>query len=222
MPTASLWEQTLTFFPQFRRALAEVGAPGATVAIVGASDGKFVLPLAEGGFDVIAFENDPIALYGGEVLLPVSGFAHAPGLIDRLKAAELDHRVQPIETDFLDADITGLVCDAVWTSCSWHYSVNHRRPLSEFLGRMQRLVKPGGLFGAEFMMPVQPHHHRIEHYTTPDRLGRYFHRGWTMLLTLQTDEFTERAHVGQPHDHTHRMGLIIATKHPRDDRKGEQ
>lgn len=188
--------------------------PGATVTVIGASDGKFVLPLAEAGYDVIAIENDPLALCGGEVLLPVSGFAYAPGLVERLKEADLQQRVRIVAEDFLDTEVDGLVSDAVWTSCSWHYSVNHRRPLSEFVTRMQQLVQPGGLCGAEFMMPSDDRHDEIEHYTTPNALASHFGDAWTTLLVLQTAPFLERAHVGQMHDHTHRMGMLMATKHP--------
>ena len=46
MRTTSLWENTLSFFPQFLVTLRESVAAGATVAVVGASDGKFALPLA--------------------------------------------------------------------------------------------------------------------------------------------------------------------------------
>ncbi|MEU8896214.1 class I SAM-dependent methyltransferase [Nocardia sp. NPDC048505] len=219
MPTASLWERTLTFFPQFMRALKENCEPGATVTVIGASDGKFVLPLAEAGYDVIALERDPIALNGGEVLLPVSGIAYAPGLVERLDAANLHNQVRIVCSDFLEVAPSFISADAVWTSCSWHYSANHRRPLSEFVKRMQQLVRPGGVFGAEFMMPVEPQHRSIEHYTAPDRLTRYFDTPWNVLLTLQTNTFTERAHVGQPHDHTHRMGLLIANRQPGPDER---
>ncbi|MEU9712882.1 hypothetical protein AB0E21_30395 [Streptomyces sp. NPDC047967] len=54
MQTQSLWEHTLTFFPQFLATLRERVAPDATVAVVGASDGKFVLPLAAAGYRVVA------------------------------------------------------------------------------------------------------------------------------------------------------------------------
>ncbi|GAA5096987.1 hypothetical protein GCM10023319_57250 [Nocardia iowensis] len=219
MPTASLWERTLTFFPQFLRALAEECRPGAIVAVVGASDGKFVLPLAQAGYGVIAIENDPIALNGGEVLLPVSGTAYAPGLVERLKEADLHDRVRIVCRDFLESDPADMTADAVWTSCSWHYSANHRRPLGEFVSRMQHLVRPGGLFGAEFMMPIGYRHELIEHYTTPDRLARYFGDEWNVLLTLQTDAFIERAHVGQLRDHTHRMGLLIGTRRIQSERR---
>ena len=70
METQSLWEHTLTFFPQFLATLKERCLPDATVAVIGASDGKFVLPLAAAGYRVIAIERDPFALHGGEVRLP--------------------------------------------------------------------------------------------------------------------------------------------------------
>jgi SAM-dependent methyltransferase len=210
-----LWEHTLTFFPQFLSALEEHVSPDATVAIVGASDGKFVLPLAAAGYSVVAIERDPLALHGGPVRLPGDEEGHAVGLVDRLKAEDLYDRVQVVEEDFLTVDSFDTPCDAVWTSCSWHYSANHRRPLAEFVTRMQALIRPGGLFGAEFMMPAEPRHHSIEHYTSPEELVRYFTSGWNILLTLRTDEFTERAHVGRPHDHTHRMGLLLAARTPK-------
>ncbi|MGW7396460.1 SAM-dependent methyltransferase [Streptomyces cyaneofuscatus] len=129
-----------------------------------------------------------------------------------LKLEELDERVEVVEDDFLNGAPLGLQCDAVWTSCSWPYSANHHHPLGEFVDRMQRLVRPGGVFGAEFMMPVERRHHMIEHYTSPERLHPHFIGDWEVLLTLRTTEFTERPHVGQLHDHTHRMGLLLAAR----------
>jgi SAM-dependent methyltransferase len=210
--TQSLWEHTLTFFPQFLAALRERVAPDTTVAVVGASDGKFVLPLAAAGYRVIAIERDALALHGGDVSLPGDTKAHVMGLIDRLKLEELYDQVHVVEEDFLQSAPLTAPCDAIWTSCSWHYSANHHRPLAEFVDRMQRLVRPGGLFGAEFMMPAEKRHHLVEHYTSPERLRRHFIGDWDVLLTLRTNEFTERAHIGQFHDHTHRMGLFLAAR----------
>ncbi|MCD9146071.1 class I SAM-dependent methyltransferase [Streptomyces albireticuli] len=211
MKTQSLWQQTLTFFPQFIAALNE-HEPGSPVAVVGASDGKFVLPLAEAGYQVTAIERDPVALYGGEVRLPGDQVEQAAGLSARLKAEGLGDRVQIVEGDFLDTDLPASSYAAVWTSCSWHYSANHHRPLSEFVTRMQDLIRPGGLFGAEFMMAIEPRHRMTEHYTSPDLLLRMFPLGWDILLTLRTGTFLERAHVGQPYDHHHRMGMLLAAR----------
>ncbi|WP_245241001.1 hypothetical protein [Streptomyces spiramenti] len=51
-----------------------------------------------------------------------------------------------------------------------------------------------------------------EHYTSPERLHHHFTGDWEILLTLRTTEFTEHAHVGQLHDHTHRMGMLLAAR----------
>jgi SAM-dependent methyltransferase len=214
MRTSSLWEHTLSFFPQFLAAVHEHIPPGTCVAVVGASDGKFVLPLAAAGYRVVAIERDPLALHGGQVHLPGGITTQAAGLITRLKAEDLKDQVQVVEQDFLAAQPPCGPCDAVWTSCSWHYSVNHDRPLADFIGRMQELLRPGGLFGAEFMMPTQSRHFVTEHYISPERLSRHFAEGWTILLTVRTGEFTERAHVGQLQNHTHRMGVLIAVRDP--------
>jgi SAM-dependent methyltransferase len=210
-----VWEHTLSFFPQFLATLGEHAPPGASVAVVGASDGKFVLPLAAAGYRVIAIERDHLALHGGDVQLPGDITAQAPGLIARLEREGLQDWVRVVEGDFLATAPTLVPCDAIWTSCSWHYSVNHHRPLAEFVARMQNLVRPGGLFGAEFMMPIQEKHCVIEHYTSPERLSRHFAEGWTILLTVRTSEFSEPAHIGQLQDHAHRMGLLLALRDSR-------
>ncbi|MGC1284905.1 MAG: class I SAM-dependent methyltransferase [Streptosporangiaceae bacterium] len=210
-----MWEHTLSFFPQFLATLGEHASPGASVAVVGASDGKFVLPLAAAGYRVIAIERDPLALHGGQVRLPGDIAAQAPGLIARLEREGLRDWVQVVEGDFLTTAPSLAPCDAIWTSCSWHYSVNHRCPLAEFIAHMQRLIRPNGLFGAEFMMPIEEKHFLIEHYTSPERLSRHFTEGWTVLLKLRTSEFGEHAHVGQLQDHVHRMGLLLALRDPR-------
>ena len=65
------------------------------------------------------------------------------------------------------------------------------------------------------MMPVEPRHHLIEHYTSPEKLSRHFSSAWNILLTLRTGEFAERAHIGQLHDHTQLMGLLLTTHSPK-------
>ena len=47
--TQRFWEDALTFFPQFLAVLRQRKCADATVAVVGVSDGKFVLPSAATG-----------------------------------------------------------------------------------------------------------------------------------------------------------------------------
>lgn len=208
MKTPSLWQDTKTFFPLF---LAELDKrPAKTVCVIGASDGKFVIPLAKCGYRVLALERDAKALDGGPVELP----GHVPdqmlGLRRRLEIEELTESVDIVEGDLLE--VAGLpTCDAVWTSCSWHYSVNHRRPLADFLSRLQSVCGPDGIVGAEFMLPVEVRHQVIEHYLTEGAIRRYFD-GWRFLWEAYTPRFIEDPHVEQLAPHIHRMGFVVAQR----------
>lgn len=117
-----------------------------------------------------------------------------------------------VETDLFDLPVDVGPAGAVWTSCSWHYSVNHRRPLGDFIEAICRLCHPGGgLFGAEYMMPVEPRHFGLEHYASLGVVRGYL-PGWSVDWESYTPQFVEDPHVGQPSEHLHQMGLIIATR----------
>jgi SAM-dependent methyltransferase len=208
--TRSVWEDTKTFFPLFQTLIREREAQ--TVCVVGASDGKFVLPLARDGIRVIAVERDKTAVDGGSITLPGPVEATMAGLRKRLADEGLTDLVEIIQADLLTVSEWMPPVDAVWTSCSWHYSLNHRRPLADFINVMRQLCRPGGgVFGAEYMMPVEPRHFAIEHYLSEGRI-RAFLPGWHTDWETYTPPFVEAPHVEQLAEHIHRMGLIIATR----------
>ena len=115
----SLWTDTRTYFPLLAAYLEREGIGGQAL-VVGASDGKFVMPLAAGGWHVTAVEVDAAAIHGGSVVLPGGEVVRAPGLIERVCNAGLAERVNTIEADFRDLQF-GPRFDVVFTSCSWHY-----------------------------------------------------------------------------------------------------
>ena len=191
--TDSLWQSTRTFFPLFLRQCELSQAR--TIAIVGAADGKFVLPLVRYGARVTAIECDRDAV---------------EGLRQRLTTERLTDSVEIITGDVLDLVEFG-VHDAVWTSCSWHYSRNHRRPVTEFIAGLERLCSRSGLLGAEYMMPIEPQHEQVEHYIPEGRLRGYL-PGWDPIWETYTPVFDEAPHPCQPHTHQHRMGLFIGRR----------
>jgi hypothetical protein len=208
--TRSVWQDTRTFFPLFLDLI--LSRELHTVAVVGASDGKFVLPLARRGLHVVALERNPLAINGGPVILPGQGPATMPGLRKRLAEEGLAKRVQIVEADLLHLVTEPPPADAVWTSCSWHYTANHARPLADFINAMTGLCpRAGAVLGAEYMLPVQPHHLNIEHYPEQGEVRRFF-RGWAIDWETYTPPFIEAPHVEQLSAHSHRMGLIIATR----------
>jgi hypothetical protein len=206
--TRSLWQDTKTFFPLFLADLEKRQVK--TVCVVGASDGKFVIPLARRGYRVLAIERDAMALQGGPVELPGYMPGEMLGLRHRLELEKVAAQVEIVEGDLLTHEALP-ICDAVWTSCSWHYSVNHHRPLADFITRLQNLCEPDGLLGAEFMMPVEARHLTIEHYLEEGEIRRYF-EGWYLLWEVYTPTFVEPPHVEQLAPHAHRMGFIVAER----------
>jgi SAM-dependent methyltransferase len=209
-PTQSVWEDTKTFFPIFLSVLGRRSVR--TAYVVGASDGKFVLPLARQGIRVIAIERDQTALDGGPATLPGPVEGTTPGLRKRLAEEGLSGLVEIVRADLLDVADEMSPADAVWTSCSWHYSINHRRSVADFIHAMAGLCRPrGGVLGAEYMMPVEPRHFAVEHYLTEGRAPWYF-PGWQVDWETYTPPFVEAPHVEQLAEHIHRMGLIIATR----------
>lgn len=207
--THSAWEETLTFFPQFCTKL--IKGSEKKVLIVGASDGKFVLPFARQGVHVTAVECNSLALNGGQVTFP-DGVGHLDGLKSRLKQEKCEENVTIIEKSFLDDDlILSPTYDAVWTSCSWHYSMNAGRH-REFILKMITTLAPGGIFGAEYMMPLREGGKSLtpRYLREGDINGILTQEGLIVELEVFTTEFTEAPHVEQLEPHTHRMGFVIA------------
>jgi hypothetical protein len=209
MTTVSVWEETRTFFPLFlseiekrRRDPCALSAPPTA---------KFVLPLARRGIHVFAIERNRTAVDGGPITLPGPTNTVMPALRKRLVEEGPTDRITIVRADLMDmAD--EWTADAVWTSCSWHYSLIHGRPLAEFIGSMSRLCRPrGGVLGAEYMMPVEPRHFTIEHYPGEGQVrGRLL--GWRIDWETYTPAFVEAPRVEQLTEHVDRMGLIIAAR----------
>ncbi|MEV6448484.1 class I SAM-dependent methyltransferase [Amycolatopsis sp. NPDC051716] len=210
--TTSLWADTRTFFPIFLEALKR--RPDIeSVLVVGAADGKFVLPLAEAGYRVTAIDVNASALFGkqgvpsGQVEEKYPGSEN--GLEHRIHARQLTSRVSIIHGDICDEKIPPH--DALWTSCSWHYSLNHFRPLGSFIEALKQCVRPGGYFGAEYFMPVSMSHVDSEHYLEQGAIWNHLN-DWKATWEAYTPPFIELPHVGQPESHIHRMGFVLASR----------
>lgn len=190
----SPWASVRTFFPIFMSWLRAESIK--TVLVVGASDGKFVLPLAGEGLTVTAVDVD------GEALLE-----DAHSLRRRAALQGLADKVRCLHGDICDIAVGDH--DAVWTSCSWHYSRNFDRSVSSFIDALKSHVRPNGILGAEYMMPVELRHVEVEHYLEPGEVWGYL-PGWTRLWDAYTTVYREEPHPGQAEPHVHRMGFMMA------------
>ncbi|MFZ2151717.1 MAG: class I SAM-dependent methyltransferase [Minisyncoccia bacterium] len=211
MKNPSHWAETKTFFPLLIEQLEQREKVG-RACIVGASDGKFVLPLARRDWKVTALDVDETALKGGPIEFPKGNLTQSVGLLGRLQSCHLDHLVEIILGDLYEFAPQQMF-DVIFTSCSWHYSRNHHRPLRDFVHRMQQVVAHGGIFCAEYMMPVEAKHFLSEHYLHEGQLRQYFPSDeWQILEEFYTSPFCEKAHIGNLADHVHRMGFFMAKR----------
>lgn len=205
----SEWKETRTFFPLFMEYLNRDPIIE-SVVVVGAADGKFVIPLIQSGYMVTAVDVNNSAMYGSsEVLKGKTEELYSDGgLMGAVRETGLEDQLTAINSDVRTVNIS--LHDALWTSCSWHYSWNHDQPLDRFLDALKRCVRPGGVLGAEYFMPVAPMHVEAEHYLEQGEVWRYLN-GWRPIWEAYTPIFVESPHLGQPEVHVHRMGFLLAT-----------
>jgi len=212
LKTISVWQNTKTFFPLFLDVLKNNIKENLTICVVGASDGRFVLPIAECGFDVLAIENDTILISGGKIEDGNHGKINIIGLEERLRIEVLGNRVKIIKNNFLDIK-SKLTADAIFTSSTWDCTINHTRPLKEYINKMQSIVKKDGFFCAEYMMPCEKKHSKIEHFLKERDINKFFKpTEWLILEEFFTPVFKDKPHIGKQIPHNHRMGFFLAKK----------
>ena len=206
----SYWAETKTFFPEVF-AKVKSAADIKSACIVGGSDGKFVIPLLQKGVFTTVIEKDFSALNGCVVEYPKGTKSWMPGLYENIGSENLEGLAEIHCTDFMKFE-TLRKYDVIFTSCSWHYSFNHRISVSAFVEKMQALVKPNGIFAAEYMMPCGDEKSNHQHYLREGELNKMFCDGWEIVTEKYTEVFDERPHIGNLEQHKHRMGFLIAIK----------
>lgn len=211
MGDQSVWQNTKTFFPLFLNYLEQQNKKNLTICIVGASDGRFVVPLAKKGYNVIAIENTPLMIDGGVADVGNEQKINILGLKKRLELHSVSSKVKIIKNNFLDLESNFLV-DAIFTSSTWDCSINHKYPVSEYLGKMKNLLKKNGIFCSEYMMPCEEKHKNIEHFLSEGVINNYFDHNWQLLEEFYTPIFNDPPHIGKTIPHIHRMGFFLAKK----------
>jgi hypothetical protein len=208
----SLWADTKTFFPLFLQMLRREPAIR-SVVVVGAADGKFVMPLVDCGYEVVAIDVNRSALYGGTAPAGSTKEAYpADGSLAHL----LEQRGAKGQVELLNLDVRSIEMfprDALWTSCSWHYSMNHDQPFDTLMRALTSCVRDGGLLGAEYFMPCSASQVASDFFPDVGEVWSWL-RGFSKEWEAYTPPFVEAPHLGQPEPHVHRMGFFVARKNP--------
>ena len=179
-------------------------------AVLGCSDGRFVLPLARRGHSVVALDVDTVALFGGAKKGP-SGKVAVIGLTERLRRERLRHLVTIQHADY--TTVTPTASHGVFTSGSIHYSRNLAVPVAKLMERIKPFVRPHGYLYIDYMLPVEARHASRQNYLRRGELRKYFQASdWRILMDQVRPRFIERAHVDNPVDHYHQLGYFLAQR----------
>jgi hypothetical protein len=203
MRTSSLWGKPPTRYYNFIR-MVETTFPSTAlrVAILGCSDGKFVLPAARRGHSVLAMDIDETALFGGNKRGP-NGAIHMPGLRKRLRAEHLSHLVSIVNADFIEYR-SRRPFHAVFTSGAVQYSRNLKHPFETVIERLKAFVANQGYIYVDYMLPIEDQHKGRDNYPTKEAWSCFFEaKGWRLIHNRVLPPLFERAHVDNPVDHYH-------------------
>lgn len=178
--------------------------------VIGCSDGKFAVPLAQRGWDVTGIDTDPTFLYGGHITLR-TGRRPIQGLLPRLRELGIEDRCRVVETDYMHWDEPGRY-DMSIISGLWCMPVNRVYPLADLVGRQQDMVSPGGIFFADYLIATNDEERDTDHCPDPAEVAALFPgTDWVVESNDDLGLHTE-SHLGWEDLHTHRYGAVIARR----------
>ncbi|MET7934657.1 class I SAM-dependent methyltransferase [Streptomyces sp. NPDC005322] len=214
--TRSLWGPAPSRFYRLLERV-EQAVPDRTprIAVLGCSDGKFVLPAARRGFDVIAIDIDDVALHGGTTKTADGEPIEMPGLAWRLKVERLEHKVEIVHGDLAEVALTP--CDLIFVSGALQYSYNLRHTMANMVSHIQSTVSPGGFLYIEYMLPVKEAHKELENYPLASEWPDFFNNSEWTVLSNHVAEPAEEERDGAKVLGTHRFlhwGYLMARHVP--------
>ncbi len=203
----SIWDGTKTYFPLLKE---KVKGKSLDICIVGASDGRFVIPLALNGHKVLAIENDPMSLDGCFIEINGSTKQYL-GIVEKVKNLNLEKSVTISESSFMDFQ-TNNKFDVVFTSSSWDCGKNDGTVVEDFVKKMQNLVKQDGILCAEYMMKFEEIHLNNPNLLEVGEINKFFNNDWEILDEFYTSVFNDIPHIKKLTIHKHKMGFIMLKK----------
>jgi SAM-dependent methyltransferase len=212
MRTSSLWGTPPSRYYNFlRKVESGFRAKRLRVAILGCSDGKFVLPAARRGHFVFAIDIDGVALFGGMKNGP-TGETYVSGLRERLRLEGLLNSVQVVHGDFVEYS-PKIGFHAVFTSGAIQYSRNLKHPMKSIVGKVKDYTIEGGYLYIDYMLPLDDKYRGRDNYSTKREWKSFFEpTKWEVIYNRVLPPVFERAHVDNPVDHYHHWGHLLVRK----------
>lgn len=210
---ASYWSSYYTAFPYLAPFLEDVehAHTRPRAVVIGASDGKFVIPLVQQGWDVLAVEMDEVFVRGGYIQLR-DGAVPIGGLISRLDELGLTARCEIVDVDYMEW-IPPVPFQLAITSGLWSMPVNREWTLADLVHQQQAYVAPGGLLFADYFLPTNEEERATGVVPEPPDVEALFDDEWEVLRNREEGRFGE-SHYGWEEWHEHRYASVIARRRP--------
>jgi hypothetical protein len=208
--TVSIWGRPPDWYLAWVERVARLSHPRA--AVLGCSDGKFVLPLARRGIRVAAIDYDRVALYGGQKTGRDGSPIVVEGLDWRLTRESLRHVVDIIDDDFLSRDPEP--APAVFCSGALHYSRNSHFTLKRITDILKAWVLPGGELLFEHMTPSTLEHRRRSNMGSQEAWEAMFRDPeWVLVDSVVSDPMPDtRSMAVRPRYEIAQWGRILARR----------
>lgn len=211
----SYWGPYFTYFPALARYIplgeyARRTRPRACV--LGASDGKFALPLLRAGWDVVGVETDQLFLNGGELDL-IDGHHDVIGLRDRLASEGFEDRCTVLEQDYMTLPAEHDF-QLVMGSGLWSMPPNRAHTLQALIHHAMDMVAPGGIFFGDYLIALSDEERECGYYPGTAEMSRIVTRpGWELFENADLGIHGE-SHLGYEQWHYHRYAAVISHRMP--------
>lgn len=208
--TPSIWGNPGNFFYDFLRDVEKSKLPK-TICVLGAGDGRYVIPAAMGGFKCTAIDVNTIHLYGGldnDSKLPNK---HVLGLQKRvLLQGGIENSVNIINGDFVSLT-NKKQHSGVFIQAAFHYDVNSQYSTDELLTSIGKYVSKGGLLYIEYIHATGDNLRSGQKYLTAKELETFFSKGWKVLKN-QVVEYIDKKNPRHPGKHKLLWGTFYVQK----------
>ncbi len=209
MKTKSIWGKPTKNFFNFLNKIKKTKLPK-TICILGCADGRYVIPAAKKGFDVLAIDNDVISIYGGNCTVD-GKIINICGLKKRVIDENLEEKITIIKDDFIKYN-SKTKYSGVFTSGSIHYENNFKYSLKKIIFNIKKYVSINGILYFEYIHKSQYDNNPKKHFITSNQIKDLFKYPKWKILSNKKKKYVELSNPRVNKKHSIIWGRLYAVK----------
>lgn len=205
----TVWKPAGRRYAQFLNRVEQTGLPK-TLAVLGCSDGNYVIPAAKRGFEVLAIDADEIALFGGETTI-FGEQVELIGLKERVLSEGVESKVNIVHGDCFSYKPLKTY-SGVFTSGSIHYDQNAHYNLEDILTKIQNYTSHCGILLIEYIYRDMENNDPRRHFITQEQIASYFPKDGWKITSNKKKRYVEEPNIRNDNIHEISWGRLYAEK----------